>query len=154
MLSEPGRPEHLSNPLARAGGDSGLMTVPHDEPHVKSDAGATEEATLPLDGGSIYVRQNGPRDAPALLLIHGSGSSTRTWDPMVPLLTTSHRVIRIDLLGHAGRTNRPTATTRSQRKDAGSPRPWTGSASGTSSWSATPPAATPPPLLPSNDPMW
>jgi pimeloyl-ACP methyl ester carboxylesterase len=106
MLSEPARPEHLSNPPARAGDDSGLMTVPHDEPHVKRDAEAAEEATLPLDGGNIYVRQDGPRDAPALLLIHGSGSSTRTWDPMVPLLTTSHRVIRIDLLGH-GRSDKP-----------------------------------------------
>ena len=82
------------------------MTVSHDGPHVKSDAEATEEATLPLDGGNIYVRQDGPRDAPALLLIHGSGSSTRTWDAMVPLLTTSHRVIRIDLLGH-GRSDKP-----------------------------------------------
>lgn len=82
------------------------MTLPHDEPHVKSDAEATEEATLPLDGGNIYVRQDGPRDAPMLLLIHGSGSSARTWDLMVPLLTGSHRVIRIDLLGH-GRSGKP-----------------------------------------------
>ncbi|GAA3425818.1 alpha/beta fold hydrolase [Streptosporangium sandarakinum] len=47
------------------------------------------------------MRQDGPRDAPALLLIHGSASSTRSWDPMVPLLTGSYRVIRIDLLGHS-----------------------------------------------------
>lgn len=46
------------------------------------------------------------RDASALLLIHGSASSTRSWDPMVPLLTGSHRVIRIDLLGH-GRSGKP-----------------------------------------------
>jgi len=82
------------------------MTVPHDEPHVRGDAEATEEATLPLDGGNIYVRQDGPRDAPALLLIHGSGFSTHSWDVLVPLLTTSHRVIRIDLLGH-GRSAKP-----------------------------------------------
>jgi pimeloyl-ACP methyl ester carboxylesterase len=81
------------------------MTVPHDEP-VKSDAEATGEATLPLDGGSLYVCEDGPRDAPALLLIHGSASATRTWDPLVPLLATSHRVIRIDLLGH-GRSDKP-----------------------------------------------
>jgi len=82
------------------------VTVPGDEPHVTSEAEATEEATLPLDGGTIYVCQDGPRDAPALLLIHGSGCSSRTWDPMVPLLTASHRVIRIDLLGH-GRSDKP-----------------------------------------------
>lgn len=55
---------------------------------------------------TIYVCEDGPRDAPALLLIHGSASSTRSWDPMVPLLTGSHRVIRIDLLGH-GRSAKP-----------------------------------------------
>lgn len=103
MLSEPSG--HLSNPPVRTDDDIGLMAVPHDEPHVKSDH-ATEEATLLLDGGSIYVCQDGPRDAPTLLLIHGSASSTRTWDPMVPLLTTSHCVIRIDLLGH-GRSGKP-----------------------------------------------
>lgn len=69
-------------------------------------AGATESATLSLDDGDIYVCQDGPRDAPALLLIHGSASSTRSWDPLVPMLTGSHRVIRIDLLGH-GRSAKP-----------------------------------------------
>ena len=59
-----------------------------------------------VDGGNIYVSQVGPRDASPLLLIHGSGSSTRTWDPLAPLLTSSHRVIRIDLLGH-GRSDKP-----------------------------------------------
>jgi len=61
---------------------------------------------LPLDDGDIYVCQDGPRDAPALLLIHGSGVSSRSWDALVPLLTESHRVIRIDLLGH-GRSAKP-----------------------------------------------
>ncbi|MFB8003606.1 alpha/beta fold hydrolase [Nocardia sp. NPDC056000] len=45
------------------------------------------------------MTQDGPRDAPALLLIHGTAASGRSWDPMVPLLTGSHRVIRVDLLG-------------------------------------------------------
>jgi pimeloyl-ACP methyl ester carboxylesterase len=61
---------------------------------------------LPLDGGRIYVRQDGPRDAPALVLIHGLAGSTRWWDPLVPMLARSHRVIRIDLLGH-GRSAKP-----------------------------------------------
>lgn len=79
------------------------MTLPYDQANTSND---TEEAILPLNGGKIYVRQDGPRDAPALLLIHGSGSSACTWDPMVPLLTPYHRVIRIDLLGH-GRSEKP-----------------------------------------------
>ncbi|MFF4571645.1 alpha/beta fold hydrolase [Streptomyces sp. NPDC001410] len=81
------------------------MTVSDGSPHVNGGA-TTESSTLSLDDGDIYVCQDGPRDAPALLLIHGSASSTRSWDPLVPLLTGSHRVIRIDLLGH-GRSAKP-----------------------------------------------
>ncbi|MBF8186221.1 alpha/beta hydrolase [Nonomuraea sp. K274] len=68
--------------------------------------GDAESSTLSLDDGDIHVCQDGPRDAPALLLIHGSASSARSWDALVPLLTRSHRVIRIDLLGH-GRSAKP-----------------------------------------------
>ncbi|WP_214409042.1 alpha/beta fold hydrolase [Sphaerisporangium fuscum] len=82
------------------------MTVSDGGPYVNGGAGATESSTLPMDDGEIHVCQDGPRDAPALLLLHGSASSTRSWDPMVPLLTGSHRVIRIDLLGH-GRSAKP-----------------------------------------------
>ncbi|MEV0196755.1 alpha/beta fold hydrolase [Nonomuraea sp. NPDC050691] len=79
------------------------MTVSDSGSYVNDGA---EGSILPMDDGDIYVCQDGPRDAPALLLMHGSASSTRSWDPMVPLLTGSHRVIRIDLLGH-GRSAKP-----------------------------------------------
>ncbi|MFI1850883.1 alpha/beta fold hydrolase [Streptomyces sp. NPDC020480] len=82
------------------------MTVSDGGSYVNGGAEAIESSTLSLDDGDIYVCQDGPRDAPALLLIHGSASSTRSWDAMVPLLTASHRVIRIDLLGH-GRSGKP-----------------------------------------------
>jgi pimeloyl-ACP methyl ester carboxylesterase len=87
---------------ASTGRDNNVMTIPSRQPHVDSGA----EAALPLDDGEIYVRQDGPRDAPALLLIHGNSSSARWWDELVPLLTGSHRVIRIDLLGY-GRSAKP-----------------------------------------------
>lgn len=82
------------------------MTVPHDNAAHPTGPDIPTQAWLPLDGGDVYVRQDGPAEAPALLLIHGSASSTHTWDPMVPLLTSAHRVIRIDLLGH-GQSDKP-----------------------------------------------
>ncbi|MFG1615166.1 alpha/beta fold hydrolase [Nonomuraea wenchangensis] len=66
----------------------------------------TDGELLPLKDGDLHVRQDGPRDAPALLLIHGTAATARTWDALTPLLTGSHRVIRIDLLGH-GRSAKP-----------------------------------------------
>jgi pimeloyl-ACP methyl ester carboxylesterase len=77
------------------------MAVSNNMPH-----GAAEESRLPVDGGEIHVCQDGPRDAPALLLIHGTAASLRTWQPMVPLLSGAHRVIRVDLLG-CGRSSTP-----------------------------------------------
>lgn len=67
---------------------------------------ATEETTFSLDDGEIHVCQDGPHDAPALLLVHGTGASARSWEPLVPLLTGSHRVIRVDLLG-CGASGKP-----------------------------------------------
>jgi pimeloyl-ACP methyl ester carboxylesterase len=47
----------------------------------------------------MHVVRDGPRQAPPLLLIHGSGASGDSWTPMVPVLAGHHHVIRIDLPG-------------------------------------------------------
>ena len=48
----------------------------------------------------MHVVHDGPRQAPPLLLIHGSGASGVTWGPVVPALADHHRVVRVDLPGH------------------------------------------------------
>ena len=63
-------------------------------------------AVQALDGRNIYVSQDGPREAPALVLIHGLAGSSCWWDALVPLLATSYHVIRVDLLGH-GKSAKP-----------------------------------------------
>jgi pimeloyl-ACP methyl ester carboxylesterase len=78
------------------------MTVSDERPSINAAA----EVAVSLDEGKIYLRQDGPRGAPALLLIHGNASSARWWDELVPMLTGAHRVIRIDLLGY-GRSAKP-----------------------------------------------
>lgn len=47
----------------------------------------------------MHVVHDGPRQAPPLLLIHGSGASGRFWSPLVPALAGHHHVIRVDLPG-------------------------------------------------------
>ena len=42
---------------------------------------------------------DGPREAPPLLLIHGSGAAGASWGLMVPALAVRHHVIRVDLPG-------------------------------------------------------
>lgn len=47
----------------------------------------------------MHVVHDGPRDAPPLLLVHGSGASGGSWGPVVPALAAHHHVIRVDLPG-------------------------------------------------------
>ncbi|MFI9503407.1 alpha/beta fold hydrolase [Nocardia sp. NPDC052566] len=61
---------------------------------------AASETTLTIEGQSIHVGEDGAAEAPAMVLIHGLGASARWWDQLVPLLSDSFHVIRLDLLGH------------------------------------------------------
>lgn len=54
---------------------------------------------IELDGVRLHVRDDGPRDAPAVLMLHGMGSSLHTWEPWAEALDDRFRVIRIDLPG-------------------------------------------------------
>ncbi|GAA0423257.1 alpha/beta hydrolase [Acrocarpospora corrugata] len=47
----------------------------------------------------MHVVHDGPRGAPPLLLIHGSGFSGACWSPVVPAVAGRHHVIRVDLPG-------------------------------------------------------
>lgn len=50
-------------------------------------------------GLRLHLRDTGPRDAPAILMLHGFGASLHTWEDWARLLETDHRVIRFDLPG-------------------------------------------------------
>jgi len=52
-----------------------------------------------VDGVRLHVRDTGPRTAPALILLHGFGSSLQTWDAWAADLDRDHRVVRFDLPG-------------------------------------------------------
>ncbi len=51
-------------------------------------------------GLTIHVRDTGPRNAPVIVLVHGSNASLHTWEPWAARLEGKWRVIRLDLPGH------------------------------------------------------
>lgn len=56
-------------------------------------------AFLDLDDARVHYRDEGPRDAPTLVALHGTASSLHTWDGWVERLTPAYRVVRLDMPG-------------------------------------------------------
>jgi len=50
-------------------------------------------------GQRLHVRDSGPRDAPAIVMIHGFGASLHTWEAWAGELSRNYRVLRFDLPG-------------------------------------------------------
>ncbi|MBI5128764.1 MAG: alpha/beta fold hydrolase [Rhodopseudomonas palustris] len=68
------------------------------------------EASRFVEAGGFrwHVQQMGPPDAPAILLIHGTGAASHSWRGLAPLLAQHFRVVAPDLPGH-GFTQSPRA---------------------------------------------
>ena len=55
---------------------------------------------LAIDGMLVHLRDQGPRDDPApIVLLHGTSASLHTWEGWVAALQTKRRVISLDLPG-------------------------------------------------------
>jgi pimeloyl-ACP methyl ester carboxylesterase len=55
--------------------------------------------TLP-SGATVHYRDQGQRNAPTLVLLHGSIASLHTWEPWVNQMGDQFRIISLDLPGH------------------------------------------------------
>ena len=51
-------------------------------------------------GLTMHVRDEGKRDGPVLVLLHGSNASLHTWEPWVAQLKDKYRIISLDQIGH------------------------------------------------------
>jgi 3-oxoadipate enol-lactonase/4-carboxymuconolactone decarboxylase len=56
----------------------------------------------PVRERQLHHRTDGAGDAPPLVLGPSLGTSLAVWDPQLPALARTHRVIRYDLPGHGG----------------------------------------------------
>jgi pimeloyl-ACP methyl ester carboxylesterase len=55
--------------------------------------------TVEVDGLSMFYREAGPADAPTVLLLHGFPSSSRMWEPLLPLLADKYHLVAPDYPG-------------------------------------------------------
>jgi pimeloyl-ACP methyl ester carboxylesterase len=69
-----------------------------DKPRAALEAAYPGEYRMVL-GQRVRLMDTGPRTAPALVLLHGFGSSLDTWEPWAKALSARYRVIRLDLPG-------------------------------------------------------
>lgn len=79
-----------------------LMRRP-DIPYATLEAryGYADSRYMDLPSGvRVHYRDLGPRDAPAVVLVHGFAASTHAWDGWVGALSKHYRVVAMDLPGH------------------------------------------------------
>jgi pimeloyl-ACP methyl ester carboxylesterase len=72
-----------------------------DQPRAALEARYAEPPSqfLEVEGLRLHLRDTGPRDAPAVIFLHGFASSLHTWEAVAQGLEPDFRVIRLDLPG-------------------------------------------------------
>jgi pimeloyl-ACP methyl ester carboxylesterase len=91
---------------------SGVVAAPgHAQPPASAVA-ETHFRTARIDGVEIFYREAGPRDAPAVLLLHGFPTSSRMFRNLIPTLADHYHVIAPDYpgFGHSPAPDRRTFT--------------------------------------------
>ena len=78
------------------------LRVPDTDPaEMRARYGGEPSLFLTIDDKrTIHVRDEGPRDAPVIVLLHGSNADLHTWQPWAEILKEDYRVIRFDQRGH------------------------------------------------------
>lgn len=78
-----------------------FRTPDTDAAEMRAKYGAPPSQFVEIGGGvTVHLRDEGPRDAPAIILLHGSNADLHTWDPWADALKGKYRVIRFDQVGH------------------------------------------------------
>ena len=78
------------------------MRVPDTDPaKMRAKYGSAPSQFIDIgEGREIHVRDEGPRDAPVIVLLHGSNADLHTWQQWAEILREDYRVIRFDQRGH------------------------------------------------------
>ena len=76
-----------------------LWTPDIDRARLEAKYLAAPADMIDVAGTRLHVRDNGRKDAPPLVFLHGFGASLHTWEPLAQALADDYRVIRFDLPG-------------------------------------------------------
>jgi len=76
------------------------------EPTNVASTAAVSYRTVKVDGVNVFYREAGPRDAPAILLLHGFPTSSQMFRNLIPRLADRYRVIAPDYPGY-GQSDMP-----------------------------------------------
>lgn len=83
------------------GGVALLWTPDTDPDAMKAKYGGPEARFAEAVGGMrVHYRVSGPEGAPVLVMIHGTGASLHTWEPLRERLDNRFRVVAYDQPGH------------------------------------------------------
>ncbi|MFN4038972.1 MAG: alpha/beta fold hydrolase [Erythrobacter sp.] len=78
-----------------------FRTPDTDAAAMRAKYGAAPSQFVDLgDGLTVHLRDEGPKDAPVIILLHGSNADLHTWEPWAEDLKADYRVIRFDQVGH------------------------------------------------------
>jgi pimeloyl-ACP methyl ester carboxylesterase len=89
----------LTPPLAAGFARLGFGALPLERLKARYGNAANGSRYIELDGFNLHYRDEGRRDKPVLVLIHGVVASLHTWDDWLPAFAANYRVIRFDVPG-------------------------------------------------------
>ncbi len=79
-----------------------IFRTPDTDPlEMRAKYGGEPSQFVDIGGGmTVHLRDEGPRDAPVVMLLHGSNADLHTWELWTEALKDDYRVIRFDQRGH------------------------------------------------------
>jgi pimeloyl-ACP methyl ester carboxylesterase len=76
-----------------------IIGQPTQPTSLESTSATTTYHRMAVSGVELFYREAGPKDAPAIVLLHGFPSSSREFDTLIPLLATHYHLIAPDFPG-------------------------------------------------------
>lgn len=86
-------------PLASGLARLGFGELPLESLKARYGSAARGSRYVELDGFTVHYRDEGSRDKPVIVMIHGVVASLHTWDAWVPAFAPHYRIVRFDVPG-------------------------------------------------------